>query len=143
MEERVTPGAFYGSAIAALCGLVFGLVLHGPWENHPGGPRLQFSSAAAAETHPTTDPAAYDDSQAPSADDIQAIASEQLANFDNAYNDPGFIPPDPLPVTRLAPDRFGSDDAEIKVASVEPVAFDGGGDEAADTARAPAVSDFN
>ena len=46
MEEHVTPGAFYGSALAALCGLAMGLMLHGSWTNHTHGPQLQLSSAA-------------------------------------------------------------------------------------------------
>jgi hypothetical protein len=149
MEERVTPGAFYGSAIAALIGLLSGLMLHGAWQDRPGGPRLQLSSAQAAELPASSDQTTTTDSQ------DAWTGGAQLAALDTAYYasaDPGYITPDPLPVTRLAPGRFGpvetnanaDDDVEVTEASAEPATFDGGGeDQTADTARAPAVSDFN
>ena len=93
MEDRLTPGAFYGSAIAALIGLAMGLMLHGPWQNHSAGPRLMLSSAAAAEL---ARPASDDDQQT-----ISEPAPQQVADLDT-----GYVDPTPLPVTRLAPDRF-------------------------------------
>jgi len=154
MEGKVTPTAFYGSAIAALSGLLLGLLLHAPWQDHSNGPQILFSSAAAAEL---ARPANADDGQALSADDPQAAANSQYASLDGAYNDPGYIPPDPLPVTRLAPGRFGSDETEVQPASagsaelpmdgdgdvVAAAASEGGGEDAAGAVRAPAVSGFN
>ncbi len=95
-EDTVEPGAFYGSAIAALIGLLVGLMLHGPWDQRPGGPQIWFSSAAAeALAHPAT----TDDDQ-PAVDEApQPVEAQRLADLD-------YIPPDPLPVIRLAPDRF-------------------------------------
>ena len=97
-EDTVEPGAFYGSAIAALIGLLMGLMLHGPWDKRPGGPQIWFSSAAAeALAHP----AKTDDDQAAVDAAPQPVEDQQLADLDLDY-----VPPDPLPVTRLAPDRF-------------------------------------
>ena len=91
MEQRLTPELFSGSAIAALTGLVFGLMLHAGWENRPGGPQLLFSSAAAETLYkPTTDD--------------QAATEPGL--IDVADLDADYVPPDPLPVTRLDPGRF-------------------------------------
>jgi hypothetical protein len=142
MEEKVTPAAFYGSAIAALCGLLFGLLFHAPWQNHAGGPQILFASAAAAEL--ARAPSVDDDNAAPPSEDQEITKGDrQLAALDETYNDPGYIPPDPLPVTRLAPERFGPDPADVKEASVEETAELDGGDQAADTAKASTVSDFN
>lgn len=124
MEQRVTPGLFYGSAFAALIGLLMGLALHGPWESHAGGPQIWFSSAAAEELKR---PATAEDA-------IAAVAPEELqqvAEIDTAY-----IPPNPLPVTRLAPDRF-----EVAPASADTVEREAIDDETADAASAPAVSE--
>lgn len=133
-EDTITPGAFYGSALAALCGLLLGLLLHGPWRSHPGGPQILFASAAAAEL---ARPASDDAGQASSAAEPPAApaADAQLAELDT-----GYTPPDPLPVTRLAPDRFGSDDAEVQTAAFGD---DGDDDQTADAAKAPAVPDFD
>ncbi|MGZ3276217.1 MAG: hypothetical protein ACXU82_16730 [Caulobacteraceae bacterium] len=93
MEQRLEPEVFYGSAIAALCGLMFGLMLHVAWEKHPGGPQiLLFSRAEAAEAHP--DPA--------EPEETVATADQALA----ADLDTGYLPPQPLPVTRLHPEMF-------------------------------------
>ena len=93
MEQKLTPGFFYGSAIATLVGLLFGLMLHAGWEQRPGGPRILFSTAAAAEP---THPGAY-----ASAEDGPAADQVELADLDTSY-----ATPDPLPVTRLAPQMF-------------------------------------
>ena len=91
MDQRLTPEFFYGSAIAALTGLLFGLMLHAGWEKRPGGPQLLFSSAAAEALYsPTTDD--------------QAAAQPSPINV--ADLDTGYIAPDPLPVTRLNPEMF-------------------------------------
>lgn len=130
MEERLTPGAFYGSAIAALCGLAMGLMLHGAWQNHSGGPQLLASSAAAAEL---ARPAGDDAPQTAPEQDSQAVAgNEQLADLDTSYVDPS-----PLPVTRLAPDRF-----DVKPA-VEDVAREDADDQTADAEPEPAVHDLD
>ena len=124
MEDRVTPGAFYGSAIAALIGLAMGLMLHGPWQNHSAGPRLMLSSAAAAEL------------ARPASDDAPLAAPEpepqQVADLDTDYVDPT-----PLPVTRLAPDRF-----DVKPAA-EDVVREDVDDDTTDAEPAPTVSDLN
>lgn len=130
MLDRVTPGAFYGAAIAALCGLLLGLILQDPWQKHPGGPQILFNSAAAAEL---ARPAKADDASAPP-ENPQAAGNEQLAGLDAAYNDPGYIAPDPLPVTRLDPDRF-----DVKPAAAEPAELDGGGDDEAQQQTADAA----
>jgi hypothetical protein len=91
MEQRLTPKVFYGSAIAALTGLLFGLLLHTPWQKHPGGPQILFSRAEAAER---LDPGA-DNPPAGQPDPVE-LADE----------DTGHAPPDPLPVTRLHPEMF-------------------------------------
>jgi hypothetical protein len=93
MEQRPTPEFFSGAAIAALCGLLFGLLLHTPWEKHPGGPQILFGSAQAAEP---SRPAPRED-----AADSGPSAPTEVANPDT-----GYVRPDPLPVTRLAPQMF-------------------------------------
>ena len=125
MEQRVTPSLFYGSAFAALIGLVMGLALHGPWASHPGGPHIWFSSAAAEElARPATD----EDAVASAA--TQADQPQQVAELDTTY-----LPPDPLPVTRLAPDRF-----DVKPAATDDAMREDVADETADAAPAPATS---
>ena len=91
MEQRLVPEFFYGSAIAALCGLTAGLMLHAGWKHHPGGPQILFSAAEAAEPH---NPVA-DDSPSPPAAPVQT-----------ADLGVGYAPPTPLPVVRLRPDMF-------------------------------------
>jgi hypothetical protein len=98
MEQRVTPGFFYGSALAALVGLLLGLMLHGSWEKHPGGPHIWFSSAAAEALAKPAEAAG----DQPAADEAPPPPEQaQLAVLDA-----GYVPPDPLPVIRLDPDRF-------------------------------------
>jgi hypothetical protein len=121
MEDRVTPGAFYGSAIAALCGLAMGLMLHGAWSNHTHGPQLQLSSAAAAEL---ATPAGDGEQTAPE--------PEPAAALDTSYVDPT-----PLPVTRLDPDRF-----DVKPA-VEDATREDMDAPAADADPAPTVRDLD
>jgi hypothetical protein len=91
MEHRPTPQVFYGSAIAALCGLLLGLLLHAAWQKHPGGPQILFSRAEAAE-------AVNRNANAPAADPPDSV---ELTD-----DDAGYVTPDPLPVTRLAPQMF-------------------------------------
>jgi hypothetical protein len=93
MEEKLKPGFFYGSAIAALVGLLFGLLLHIPWEKHPGGPRILFSTAEAAE------PVRSDATDSPAS----RLETSPTAVDDD---DTGPVPADPLPVTRLNPGMF-------------------------------------
>ena len=93
MEQRLSQEVFYGSAIAALCGLLFGLLLHIPWENHPGGPQILFSRAEAAEP-------VHLDAEDPTA---EAAANRPTEVADE---DTGHVPPNPLPVTRLRPGMF-------------------------------------
>jgi len=110
MEDKVTPGAFYGSALAALCGLALGLALHGPWASHPGGPQIWFSSAAAEElARPATD------------QDVAAATAPDEAPQQVADLDPGYVDPNPLPVTRLDPDRFNVEPAAAGEAEREDV----------------------
>ena len=109
MEQRLTPEVFYGSAIAALVGLVFGVALHAPWEKHPGGPQILFSRAEAAErVQPPVEDAATE--QAVSAEPVQA------ADLDTSY-----VPPSPLPVTRLHPEMFDVQPAAVEDAQREDV----------------------
>lgn len=101
MRERLTPEFFCGSAMAALTGLLFGLMLHIPWQKHPGGPQI-LSRAQAAEAHPAKSSPA----------NAVAGGPAELADFDD-----GPVPPDPLPVVRLRPEMFdtqpaAADDAE-------------------------------
>ena len=93
MEQRLSQEVFYGSAIAALCGLLFGLLLHIPWEKHPGGPQILFSRAEAAEL-PRVD-----------AENLVAAASTDR-QVEVADEDVSHVTPDPLPVTRLRPEMF-------------------------------------
>jgi hypothetical protein len=93
MEQRLSQEVFYGSAIAALCGLLFGLLLHIPWEKHPGGPQILFSRAEAAEL-PRVD-----------AEKLAAAAPADRP-IEMADEDTGHVPPEPLPVTRLRPQMF-------------------------------------
>lgn len=147
MEGQVTPGAFYGSAIAALCGLLLGLMLQQPWRSHPGGPQILFNSAAAAELARPTN---QDRNRGPPSEDQQiAQGNQQLADLDATYNDPGYIPPDPLPVTRLDPDRFDVQPAAAEPAELEPAdeaaaEFDNPGEkrQAANASPASAAPDF-
>jgi hypothetical protein len=91
MDQRLTPELFCGSAIAALAGLLFGLLLHVPWAKHPGGPQILFSTAQAAEpVRPLPADAA-----------AAAPAPAETAALDTRYG-----PPAPLPVVRLRPDMF-------------------------------------
>jgi hypothetical protein len=123
MEQKVTPDFFYGSALAALIGLLAGLVLHGPWENHARAPQIWFSSAAAEQlARPQTN-----------TDAVAAVQPEQPQQ-QFADLDVGYLPPDPLPVTRLAPERF---DPRPAASEVEREDVD---DLAADAAPAPATS---
>jgi hypothetical protein len=93
MEQRLTPAFFCGSAIAALTGLLFGVVLHLPWQKHPGGPQIQVAAAQAAEpAHPAVDDATVD---------VAASIPVESADLDS-----GPVTPDPLPVTRLHPELF-------------------------------------
>src|SRR5690348_13985943 len=117
MLDRLTPGAFYGAALAALCGLLMGPMPQDPWQKHPGWPQILFNSAAAAEL---AKPAGQDAS-APADADPQAAGNEQLASLDATYNDPGYITPTPLPVTRLDPDRFDVQPAEAGPPEFEDV----------------------
>ena len=113
MDQRVTPGFFYGSAMAALVGLLAGLVLHGPWESHPGGPQIWFSSAAAEEL---AKPIGDADLTAPPAGDLAGDAGDagatQLAELDA-----GYVEPSPLPVIRLRPERFDVRPASANMAA--------------------------
>jgi hypothetical protein len=96
MLSHLRPSLFYGTSIAALCGLALGLMAHGPWASHEGGPQILFASAAAAElARPLSD-----------ADIVQAGAydpsAEQTAAYaDNTLADTSQLPADPLPVVRL------------------------------------------
>ena len=93
MEQRVTPEFFCGAGVAALCGLLFGLVLHIPWQKHPGGPQILFGSAQAAEpSRPISREAAVGAAQA---------APTEIADLDTSY-----VEPAPLPVVRLHPEMF-------------------------------------
>jgi hypothetical protein len=95
MEQRLTPGLFCGSAVAALTGLLFGLLLHVPWAKHPGGPRILFSRAEAAEpAHPAAVPP-------------EPVEAADLDTRHVAHH--------PLPVVRLRADMF----------DVQPAAADG------------------
>ncbi len=91
MDQRLTPEFFYGSAVAALVGLLFGLMLHAAWQNNPGGPRIMPNARAVAEAvspgtdHPPATPA---------------------APIELADQEAGPVAPDPLPVTRLSPQMF-------------------------------------
>jgi len=108
MEQRLTPEVFYGSAIAALCGLLFGLLLHIAWQKHPGGPQILLSRAEAAEVvRPTVDDAAV---AVPAADPIEV-----------ADQDTALVPPAPLPVTRLHPEMFDVQPAAAGEAQREDV----------------------
>src|ERR1700743_2473222 len=122
MEEHVTPGAFYGSALAALCGLAMGLMLHGSWTNHTHGPQLQLSSAAAEEL------ARPGDDQEPAS----APAPQQAADLNTDY-----VAPTPLPVPRLDPDRF-----DVKPAAEDAVREDVD-DPVPDAAPGPAGEDLD
>jgi len=124
MEDRVTPGAFYGSAIAALIGLAMGLMLHGSWQNHSAGPQLLLGSAAATQL---ARPAGDNDAQA-----APVSAPQQTADLGASYVDP-----DPLPVTRLDPDRF-----DVKPAAEDVVRADVD-DQTADAESAPAARDLD
>lgn len=124
MRCQVTPGAFYGSAIAALSGLALGLMLHTPWQDHSAGPQLLTPSAATAAL---AEPAS-DDAPPP------ASANAQLADADT-----GYVEPDPLPVTRLDPDRFDPKPAAEEVARQDV----DDEQETADAQPAPAVQDFD
>ena len=92
MEQRLTPAVFSGSAISALVGLLMGVLLHLPWEKHPGGPQILLSAAEAAQpARPAPDEA------------VEAPAPEPIQTADL---DTGYAPPTPLPVTRLHPEMF-------------------------------------
>ena len=93
MEQRLSQEVFYGSAIAALCGLLFGLLLHIPWEKHPGGPQILFSRAEAAE------PVRLNA-------EVPAAQARMDRPTEVADEDTGPVPPSPLPVTRLRPQMF-------------------------------------
>lgn len=93
MEGKPEPEVFYGSAVAALVGLTFGLALHIPWDKHPGGPRILLSQAEAAEP---ARPVVADEPT-----DRPVAAPVELVDEDTSY-----LPPTPLPVTRLHPEMF-------------------------------------
>ena len=107
MEERIEPEAFYGAAIAALVGLLFGLLLHTAWQNHSGGPRIILSSTVAAAPARADAAASPDNAPAGQPDAVQL-----------AEEDTGPVTPDPLPVTRLAPEMFPD------MTDVQPAAAD-------------------
>ncbi len=96
MELRFTPAFFYGSAAAALMGLSLGVALHGPWAQKAGGPRMLFSSAAAAElARPVND------------SDIVQVSADAAQTPDTSYLlYDGSLPADPLPVVRLKPGSY-------------------------------------
>jgi hypothetical protein len=120
------PALFNGSAIAALVGLLIGLVLHDPWTNHAKGPQIWLSSAAAAElAQPATD--------ARLADIEPDRVEPQLADLDVDY-----VPPDPLPVTRLAPDRF-----DVHPAAADDAQREDADDEVADAVPPTASTDLD
>lgn len=123
MGQRLTPEFFYGSAIAALTGLLCGLLLHIAWEKHPGGPRILFSSTEAAEP---TRPAAED--AAP-----KVPAAEIAAELDTTH-----VKADPLPVTRLAPDMF-----DVQPATAVETERQGADDLFVDAPPAPPARDLD
>src|SRR5437879_1052728 len=104
MEQRLTPEFFMGSAIAALFGLAFGLLLHGPWQKNAGGPQIWFASAAAEAL---VQPSGEDDP-------VSSPQPLELADFDT-----GYVPPTPLPVTRLDPARFDPDRVDVRPAQAD------------------------
>ena len=116
MERRLTQEVFYGSAIAALCGLLLGVLLHTPWQNHPGGPQILFSRAEAAEV-------VRPDAEDPAAEP-PALAPAEVIDEDTSY-----APPDPLPVTRLHPEMF-----DVQPAATADEQREGDDDAAADAA---------
>jgi hypothetical protein len=91
MEQRPTPAFFYGSAAAALVGLLFGLTLHAAWQKNPGGPQMISAATAAV---PAVSPGTRD------------IRASQPPPTELADQDAGPATPNPLPVTRLAPQMF-------------------------------------
>jgi len=106
MEYRPVPEVFYGSAIAALSGLMFGLMLHAAWEKRPGGPQI-LSSAAHAATVASATP-----------EDAPTVGPQSV---DLADLDTGPVPPSPLPVTRLHPEMFDVQPASTGEAEREDV----------------------
>ena len=132
MEDRLTPGAFYGSAIAALIGLALGLMLHSSWRDHSTGPQLLTRSVAAAELVRPADDAPQTAADPPAPSGPAPSGDEQLAEYDT-----GYVAPDPLPVTRLDPDRFDPKPAAEEVARTDV------NDETADAEPAPAVRDLD
>jgi hypothetical protein len=128
MDQRLKPAFFYGSGIAALTGLLFGFVLHAAWQKRPGGPQIIFASAAAAEfASPNTDAPTADQTGPEPADPVQ------LADLDT-----GPVTPDPLPVTRLAPDMFDVQPAAASEGERQDV-----GDVVADDAPQPSARDLD
>jgi hypothetical protein len=128
MDQRLKPAVFYGSAIAALAGLLFGLLLHTGWRNHSGGPQIVFASAAAAEL-------AKPDTDAPTTDQP---GPDQPAAVQAADEDTGPVTPDPLPVIRLAPEMFDAQPAAADEAERQDV-----GDVVADVAPQAPPRDFD
>jgi len=123
MRERLEPEVFYGAAIVTLCGLLFGLALHVAWSKHPGGPQIVTPSAAAAEAaHPVADKAPAD----------------PPAPVELAQQDSGPVAPDPLPVTRLAPEMF-----DVQPAAADQVERQDADDLADDDAPQPQPSDLD
>ena len=106
MEHRPVPEVFYGASIAALTGLLCGLVLHAAWEKKPGGPQILFGAAQAAAAGNAT------------SDDTSAAEPQSL---DVADLDTGPVPPNPLPVIRLHPEMFDVQPAAAGKAEREDV----------------------
>jgi hypothetical protein len=99
MEQRPTPAFFYGSAAAALVGLLFGLALHAAWQKNPGGPQMIAAKAASEVVNPGTgDP-----------------PTGRPAPVELADQDASPAPLAPLPVTRLAPQMF-----DVQPAAADP-----------------------
>jgi hypothetical protein len=106
MVAKVGPSLFYGTAVSAALGLALGLALHGPWQSdRPApGPQLLISTAQAAEAPPRPRDTESEPTQ---------------------YIDPGPLPPNPLPVTRLTatggdPLPASADEERVTVDDVAP-----------------------
>jgi hypothetical protein len=124
-QQRLKPEPefFSGSAIAALVGLLFGLMLHVAWQKNPGGPQIVSAAKAASAA------------RAPSADDPPA---NPPGGVELADQDSGPVAPAPLPVTRLAPQMF-----EVQPAAAGEAEREDAVGLAADDAPQPASRDFD